>query len=43
MMEKFYLEEPSLERKEDAIAYIQEFYDHNSNINGTGGLQRFPR
>lgn len=41
MEEKFYLEEPTMERKEDAIAYIQEFYEYNSSINGTGGLQRF--
>lgn len=40
-MEKFYLESPSLNRKEDAINFINEFYAYNSNINGTGGLRRF--
>lgn len=40
-MDKFYFEVPSINRKEDAIAYINEFYEFNSNINGTGGLQRF--
>lgn len=40
-MEKFYFEEPSIKRKEDAIDYINEFYDYNSEINGTGGLQRY--
>lgn len=40
-MEKFYYEVPSIERKEDAIEFINEFYKFNSNINGTGGLQRF--
>ena len=38
---KFYLEEPSLKRKEEAIDYINEFYQYNSEINGTGGLQRY--
>lgn len=40
-MEKFYFEVPSISRKKDAIAFINEFYDFKSNINGTGGLQRF--
>lgn len=40
-MEKFYYEEPSLERREDAIEFIKEFYEADSPINGTGGLQRF--
>lgn len=40
-MEKFYFEVPSISRKNDAIEYINEFYKFNSNINGTGGLQRF--
>lgn len=37
-MEKFYLEEPTLERKNDATEYIEEHIKYNSNINGTGGL-----
>lgn len=40
-MEKFYFEDPSLERKDDAIEFIKEFYEADSPINGTGGLQRF--
>lgn len=39
-MEKFYLELPSLERKDDAIEYINEFYKYNSQIHGTGSLDR---
>ena len=40
-MERFYLEEPSLNRKEEAIEYINEHYEYNSNINGSGGLHRY--
>ena len=40
-MEKFYFEEPSIKRKEDALSYINEFYEYNSAINGVGGLHRF--
>lgn len=40
-MKQFYLEAPNIYRKDDAIAYINEFYENNSNINGTGGLQKF--
>ena len=29
--------------EQNAIAYIQEFADHNSPINGTGGLDRYLR
>lgn len=39
-MEKFYFETPTLDRKEEALAYIQEHADSSSNINGTGGLDR---
>lgn len=35
-MEKFYLEKPSLERKEEIIDYINEFVKYNSSINGAG-------
>lgn len=41
MVEKFYFEEPTLKRKEDAISFINEFYEFGSELNGTGGLQRF--
>ena len=40
-MEKFYFEEPNMERKKEAIEFINEFYEYKSEINGTGGLQRF--
>lgn len=40
-MEKFYLEIPTIERKEEAIEFINEFYEYNSNINGVGGLNRY--
>lgn len=37
-MEQFYLEEPSLKRKNEVINYIQEHFKYNSDINGSGGL-----
>ncbi len=40
-MERFYYEVPSIARKDDAIEYINEFYEYNSDINGSGGLHRF--
>ena len=40
-MERFYFEVPSINRKEDAIEYINEHYAYNSNINGSGGLHRY--
>ncbi len=40
-MERFYLEVPSLARKDEAIEYINEHYACNSNINGSGGLNRY--
>ncbi|MCI8347272.1 MAG: GNAT family N-acetyltransferase [Bacilli bacterium] len=40
-MEKFYLEEPNISRKEDALLYINEFYEYNSEMNGVGGLHRY--
>ncbi len=40
-MERFYFERPGISRKEDAIEYINEFYEYNSDINGSGGLHRF--
>ena len=39
-MEKFYLELPSIERKNDALEYIEEFYEYDSQIHGTGSLHR---
>lgn len=40
-MEKFYFETPDISRKEDALSYINEFYEYNSEINGVGGLHRY--
>lgn len=33
-MEKFYLERPSTQRKEDIVDYINEFVVYNSDLNG---------
>ena len=38
-MEKFYLELPSLKRKEEVKEYIEEHFNHNSNIAGDSGLE----
>lgn len=35
---KFYLEEPSIERKDEALEYLEEHIKFNSDINGTGGM-----
>ena len=35
------LEIPSIQRKEEAIDYIREFKEYNSDINGVGGLNRY--
>lgn len=40
-MEKFKFVTPTLEYKEAAIDYINEFYQYNSQINGVGGLYRY--
>ena len=39
-MEKFYLERPSLNRKKEIIEYLDEFVKYNSDINGTGSLDK---
>lgn len=39
-MEKFYLELPSTRRKNEIIDYINEFVTFNSDINGTGSLDK---
>lgn len=39
-MEQFYLERPSLDRKDEIIEYINEFVSYNSDINGTGSLDK---
>jgi len=38
--ERFYLEEPSLERKEEAMEYLQEHVENNSELYGTGGMDK---
>lgn len=41
-MEKFYLEKPSLERKEEALEYIREILDNNkSETDGTNKLKHY--
>lgn len=40
-MDKYKFEIPTKEREQDAIDFINEFYEYNSDINGTGGLQRY--
>jgi predicted acetyltransferase len=40
-MEKLYYEVPSIERKNEAIDYINEHYEYKSDINGSGGLHRY--
>ena len=40
-MEKLYFEIPDISRKKDAIEYISEFYRYHSDINGSGGLDRY--
>ena len=40
-MDRFFLEVPSLERKEEAVAYIKEFMEYGSRINGAGGLNHY--
>ena len=39
-MDKFYFERPSLKRKEEIIDYLDEFVKYNSDINGSGGLDK---
>ena len=40
-MERLYFEVPGIKRKDDALAYINEFFEYNSEINGVGGLRRY--
>lgn len=40
-MSKFYLEKPSLKRKEQAIEYIKEHKEYKSDIHGTGSLEKY--
>ena len=40
-MEKLKQVKPTKEYEKQAIEYIKEFYEYNSEINGVGGLDRF--
>ncbi len=40
-MERLGFEIPGINRKDDAIDFINEFLEYHSEINGTGGLNRF--
>lgn len=40
-MEKLKHVKPSKEYEQEELEYINEFYEYNSDINGTGGLQRY--
>lgn len=37
---KFYLEEPSIKRKEEALEYLEEHIKYDSDIHGSGGLYK---
>lgn len=39
-MEKFYLEEPSIQRKTEALEYLNELVEFESELNGTGSMDR---
>ena len=39
-MEKFYLEEPTIERKDEALNYLNEFVQFGSELNGTGSMYK---
>ena len=39
-MEKFYLEEPTINKKNEAIEYLNEFVKYNPELNGTGSMDR---
>ena len=40
-MERFYLEKPSLSRKNQILEYIEEMKKHKSQIHGDGGLKKY--
>lgn len=39
-MEKFFLEEASINRKEDALDFIKEFIEYDSDLNGMGPFDK---
>lgn len=40
-VERFYYETPGPARKDDALGYIREFSEYGSDVNGSGGLDRY--
>lgn len=40
-MDKLRYEKPTMQRKQDAMSYIEEFLQYKSPINGVGGLDRY--
>lgn len=38
-MDRLFLEDPSINRKQDALLYLEENVKYNSDLNGTGGLE----
>ena len=40
-VKKFYLEIPTIERKEEAIDYYNEQMKYHSDFNGSGSIDRF--
>ena len=40
-MEKFKLVTPTIEHREEAFEFMGEFYKHDSDIHGVGGLNRY--
>lgn len=41
LIEKFYLEKPTLKRKEDALNYINEILNNKSDTDGTNKLRHY--
>ena len=39
-MEQFYLEKPSISRKDDVLEYMEEHQKYQSDINGAGGFDK---
>lgn len=39
-MEQFYFERPSIEKKDEIIDFLNEFKEYNSNIHGSGALNK---
>ena len=39
-MDLFYLEEPTINRKEEALEYLNELVEYGSEINGTGSMDK---